>query len=222
MSAAISCFSDVAGRWAWNRQIYGHYYGVYTANFSTTVTFGLTLNDRHETVLRRWPNSRSPSWEWAAGTVARVAPWLSDITLGNVSRNQTGLRVEGVYGPDDRAGLDNYSARNTLNNSAISTFTMDFDGTIKIEKIVTTYRFGTSGQPDTVFRDIQTIYQAALGISYIRAVLAVEHGQKALANENPGNLAAISTPSDIKGTFIHAMTISSTAACTRTRTRSRG
>jgi phage tail sheath gpL-like len=204
LTAAIACFNDVSGRWAWYRQIYGHYYGAYTGSFSATVTFGLTLNDRHQTILRRWASSLSPSWEWAAGMVARVAPWLSDTTLGNVSRNQTGLRVEGVYGPVSRAALDNYSARNTLNNSGISTARMDFDGTVMVDKIITTSRFGTSGQPDTVFRDIQRIYQVAGGISYMRAVLAQEHGQKALANENPGNLAAISTPADVKGTAIHA------------------
>ena len=132
--------------------------------------------------------------------------WLSDVTTGNVSRNQTGRVVQGVQGPRDRSGLWGYSARNTLLNSGISTSTIDSSGNVAIDKTVTTYRVGTSGQPDTVFRDIQAIYQAAGGISYIRAVLAVQCGQRAFAASNPGNLAAIVTPSDIKATFVQAYT----------------
>jgi phage tail sheath gpL-like len=42
------------------------------------------------------------------------------------------------------------------------------------------------------------------GLGYIRAQLATEQGQKGLADSNPGNLAAITTPADIKGSFVHA------------------
>ena len=74
---------------------------------------------------------------------------------------------------------------------------------MQIDKIVTTYKVGSAGQPDAVFRDVQAVYQVSGGLKYLRALLAVEHGNKALADANPGSLGAISTPADIKATFIH-------------------
>jgi len=206
LEAASATLNDTSGRWAWDRQSYGHYWSVNEANFSAQTTFGLTLNDRHLTIQDAFPNNVSPIWEWIAGICGVVAPWLSDTVTGNVSRNQTGTIVQGLRGPRDRSTLRNYSARNTLLNSGISTFNMDVSGNVTVDKIVTTYRVGISGQPDTVFRDIQSIYQAAGSLAYIRAIVEQAHGRKAFAADNPGNLGAISTPSDIKSTFIAAYT----------------
>jgi phage tail sheath gpL-like len=203
-AAYAATTNDQSGRWAYNRQSYGHVWSVNTATFSGATTFGLALNDRHLTALRRLSGCISPSWVWAAGICAAVAPWLSDCVTGNVSRNQTGIVVRGVRGVRDRSLLDQYTARNTLNNSGVSTFTQSVDGVVMIDKIVTTYRTGPLGQPDTVFRDVQSVYQVSGGLGYIRAQLATEQGQKGLADSNPGNLAAITTPADIKGSFVHA------------------
>lgn len=204
LSAASATLNDVSGRWAWSRQSYGHYWTTITGAFSALVTAGQALNDRHLTLVGRFVGSRSPSWEWLAGRVCCEAPWLSDITLGGVSRNQSERVVQGVLGPYDRSVLWGYSARNTLLNNGVSTTVIDAWGNVAIDKTVTTYRTGSAGQPDTVFRDVQAVYQASLGLSYIRAQIAQEHGQKAFAGANPGNLGAISTPADIKATFIHA------------------
>lgn len=306
--------SDVNGRWAWSRQLYGHVWGTATANFAGLTTLGLSLNDRHTSIVERLPSVPAigslafttnptatttiniagtnvtfvaasptgnqvliganlaatlanlmtvlsgsadpnlvqatyalsgttlqltaaaagsvgnalalsttvsgvtasgatlagglngcpqPSWLWAAGVCARVAPWLSDCDTGNVSRNQTGLVVQGLRPPRDRGLVPNYTGRNTLNNSGISTWRVGQDDSVQIDKIVTTYRVGASGQPDVVFRDIQSVYQTSGGLKVLRAELAAEHGNKAIADANPGNLGAISTPSDIKATFIH-------------------
>lgn len=203
-AAYASITNDVSGRWAWSRQSYGHVWSVFTGTFSASTTLGLALNDRHLTVLRRWSGAMDPSWTWAAAVTARLAPWLSDCVTGNVSRNQTNLPVVGLRGLRDRSGLDQYSARNTLVNSGISTMNQLADGTVVIDKIVTTYRAGPQGQPDTVFRDIQAVYQVAGGLGYIRSAMQTECGNKGLVNSNPGNLAALVTPSDIKASFMHA------------------
>lgn len=204
ITALDAAFNDISGRWAWNRQSYGHPYIPYTDAFSGLTTFALGLDTRHLSIIPRFYASQSPDYEWVAAVVGRIAPWLSDITTGNVSRNQTGLVVRELKGPLARDHFWNYSALNTLNNSGASTFTVDISGNVQIDKIITTQKTGAGGQPDTTFRDIQAIYQASGSLKYIRAVVAYEHGQKALADENPGNLGAISTPADIKATFIHA------------------
>ena len=204
--AYTAATNDQSGRWAYFRQSYGHIYAPLTANFSTSTTAGLSLNDRHLSLIRRTPGTVSSSWTWLAGRAALEAVWLFDCTTGNVSRNQTGRVVQGVRGPRDRTLLDQYAARNTLNSCGVSTYQMRYDGAVQIDKTVTTYRVGASGQPDSVFRDVQALFQVAGGIKYMRAKFADECGQKALANSNPGNLGAIVTPPDAKANFIHSYT----------------
>ncbi|WP_243368865.1 phage tail sheath subtilisin-like domain-containing protein [Microvirga solisilvae] len=207
--AAVETFlSETAGRWAWDRQIYGHHCTVTTGNLSALTTLGLTRNNAHESFIGRVA-SPTPSWEWAAGIYARVLPWLLDDTNGNIARNHTGLVVEGVRPPRDRTTWFGYAARNTLTKSGISTWTVTQDGKLAIDKLVTTRRLGAQGQPDVTFRDIQAPFQVMAGLRYIRAYLQTRHSQKALARKNPNNIAAISTPDDIKADTIaaHADTV---------------
>lgn len=148
--------------------------------------------------------SPHPSWLWAAGMYSRVAPWLFDTTTGNVSRNQTGLVVQGLAGPRDQILVQQYSGRNTLINSGISTWKIGADGSVQIDKLITTYRTGTSGNPDIVFRDIQAMFQVSGALKFFRATIGAEQANKALAQLNPGNLGAITTPADIQASFINA------------------
>ena len=203
--AAYAAWSnDVSGRWAWSRQSYGHVLTVNTGALAAQTTLGLSLNDRHLTIVPRVATQPTPCWLMAAGVAARVLPWLSDCVLGNVARNQTGLVVQGVKGPRDRSLVPGYAARNTLVNAGVSSWKLGADGSFQIDKLVTTYRTGASGQPDTVFRDIQALFQISGGLGYMRAQVAQAHGQKALASANPRALLAITTPVDIRNTLIGA------------------
>ena len=198
--------SDVGGRWSYDRQLYGH---VFTAALGTTselTTIGLARNDRHVSILGRIAASGdpNPSWLWVAGVLARVVPWLSDGSNGNASRNQTGLTVEGLRTPRDRSKWPNYATRNTFLKSGLSTWLQTIDGGVAIDKLVTGYRTNSLGQPDETFRDIQWVGQLTYGLRYLRAVLSYEHGNKAIADSNPGGDDAISTVADIEATLIHA------------------
>lgn len=201
-----TALNDVSGRWAWDRQVYGHVVTVTTGTTSEITTLGLGENDRHVTIVPRIASSgnASPAWVWAAGFAGRVVPWLSDGVNGNVSRNQTGLTVLGVRAPRDRSKWPGYAARNVYLKSGISTWSVTSDGQVAIDKLITTYQKNPLGQTDTTFRDIQWAGQMMYVLRNWRAMLSYEHGQKALADDNPGNLAAISTPRDIKATLIQA------------------
>jgi phage tail sheath gpL-like len=196
--------NDTSGRWAWSRQSYGHVWADATGSFSSLTTLGLTMNDRHLTLIGRITGTPTPAYLNVCARAALEAEWLFDCTEGNVSRNQTGRVIQGVLPPRNISLLWNYNARNTLTSSGISTFQVNAAGNVVIDKTVTTYQFGPLGQPDSVFRDVQALYQCSGGLTYIRSVLATEQGQKAIANTNPGSLAAITTTKDITATFIHA------------------
>ncbi|CAN7316386.1 hypothetical protein LJR009_001596 [Bosea sp. LjRoot9] len=200
-AAASAALSDLSGRWAWNVQMYGHYFSVNTGNTGANTSFGLAQNDRHLSTLARVA-SPTPSWEWIAQYVARVLPWLTDDTQGNASRNQSDLVLEDIRPPRDRTVWPNYAVRNTLAGSGMSTWAVNASGQVVIDKMITMQRLTASGAPDTSFRDIQAIAQVMLGLRYMRAGLSYRNSNKAIANANPSNLPALTTPPDIKADVI--------------------
>jgi phage tail sheath gpL-like len=197
--------SDVSGRWAWNVQLYGHIFYPFTATIGDLTTHSMAQDNRHTTALPRPASAglAQPAWVWAAAIVARIAPWLSDGANGNASRNQTGLEVLGLRPPRDRSKWYGYATRDALLRSGASTWKVDQSGRVLIDKIITTART-TLGVTDTTFRDIQKIGQLVYALRKFRTHLTIEHGQKAIADDNPGNVGAISTPRDIAATFMHS------------------
>ena len=207
LSSYTSWANDNSGRWSWDRQSYGHVWCAAVNTYSGLTTLGgSTNNDRHTTVLGCFsPGANGTphgSWLWIAAFAALTAPWLFDITTGNVNRAQLGLVVQGIRPPRDASVIPTYTARNSLVQTAISTWIVNAAGQVCVSKIVTTYLTGLSGQPDTTFRNVQAMYAIAGGLAFLRAGLATMFGQRSLAQSNPGNLGAIVTPSDIKGGFI--------------------
>jgi phage tail sheath gpL-like len=197
--------SDVSGRWAWNRQIYGHVFYPLADSIANLTSHGLAKDDRHLTIIPtiKAANAPHPTWQWAAAFAARIVPWLSDGATGNVARNQTGLVVEGIDPPLDRTGWPDYATRDAFLGSGLSTWKVNTGGDVVIDKIITTART-FNDVPDTTFRDIQTMGQLVYALRRFRTDLTVEHGQKSIADDNPANLAAISTVKDIKATFMHS------------------
>lgn len=197
--------SEPSGRWGYERQIYGHALYCKTETIGNLTTHALALNDRHLTVIPRVSGGgyAQPEWQWAAAFMARIAPWLSDGVLGNVSRNQTGLKLSGLDAPRTRSVWPVYSTRQAFLANAISTWSVNSSGDVQIDKIITTERT-VGGVTDTTFRDIQKIGQLMYGLRKFRADLYYEHGQKSIADDNPGNLGAISTVRDIKATIVHS------------------
>lgn len=191
-----TALSDLAGRWAWNNQLYGHYVTVMTGNTGAKTSFGLARNDRHISTLGR-DASPTPSWEWIAGYGARQVPWLADDTNGNAARNQSDIVIEGIRPPRARTSWPKQAVNNILLGSGISTYRVNAVGQVTIGKCITMERLNNAGMPDTVFRSVQQIAIAAHSFRYFRAGLSYRHGNKAYARTNPGNLPAISTNDDI-------------------------
>lgn len=198
---------DVSGRWAWNRQIYGHAFYPRVDTNANLTTHGLAQDNRHITVLGRVAaaGNAQPGWQYAAAYAARIVPWLSDGANGNVSRNQTGLEIVGISPPRDRSYWPNYSSRNAWLVSGLSTFQVDTAGRVLVDKAITTARF-LLGVPDTTFRDIQAMGQLMYALRFLRAELTYEHAQKIASDDNPANLDVISTTADVRATLVHSYT----------------
>jgi len=77
---------------------------------------------------------------------------------------------------------------------------------VLVDKLVTTYQLGSAGQPDTTFRDIQALFQSMLTLRYLRSRLDTQFSNRSLAQTNPGGVAALVTPADIKGSLVASNT----------------
>ncbi len=201
----LTLLNDTSGRWAWNRQAYGHVFTTKTASTSAMTTYGLTKDTRHVSTIPQITSAgnATPPWEFVAAEAARQVPWLSDGATGNVSRNQSGLEVQQVLAPRDRSlWINDYATRDAFLTSGISTWKVRSDGAVVIDKTVTMSRTDGGGNVDSTFRDIQKIGQVMYALRRFRARLQSEHGQKAIANSNPGDLLAVTTVKDIKATVI--------------------
>jgi len=197
--------NETNGRWAWNRLEYGHVFTVKRGSTSDITTHGSSLDTRHLTTIPIFTGMghSTPSWRWLCAQVGAVSNWLRDGVAGGVSRAQEGLIVKDVNPPRDRSEWPQYALRDQLLKLGVSTWKVDGAGRVVIDKLVTHYQT-LNGAPDTVFRDIQSIYQIIYGLRFMGAQLAFEHSNKIAADDNPGNLDAISTPRDVEATLMHA------------------
>lgn len=204
IAALKTLLNETSGRWSYAQQYYGHAFVAKTDTTTNITTFGTSNDSWHLTAIPRYSagGNPEPQYEWLAAMAARIAPWLSDGSTGNVSRNQTGLVVEGIQPPRDRDYWPDYAARDAFLHNGISTWKVDGSGAVVIDKIITMVQT-VGGVPDTSFRDIQRIGQLTYALRKFRAQLAYEHGQRALADANPGNLEALTTLKDIEATLVH-------------------
>lgn len=206
LGVMTTALGDASGRWSWARMSYGAYWFPVSGNFSALITAGLALpNARQIVPVARYSTSPTPSWIWIAERVGLEAPWLSDIVTGNVSRNQTGRATLESRPPRDQSTWWNYNARNQLASSGLSTSGVSPDGHVTVDKTVTAYKVNSAGQPDSVFRDVQAVYQIGLGLPFIRFMVWQDCGNKSLMDSNPGSLQAVVTVKDIKASLGHAI-----------------
>jgi phage tail sheath gpL-like len=197
--------SEVGGRWSYTKQVYGHAFTVKTDTSSNLTTYSQAIDNWHLTSIPRFSSGgfSEPDYEWLAAQVGRVAPWLGGGANGDVSRNQTGLVVQGITPPRDRDYyMNDYATRDAFLKSGLSTWLVSRGGDVQIDKLITHHQT-TNGAPDTTFRDVQKIFQMIYALRKFRAALAYEHSNKALADDNPKNLDSITTPKAIRDTLFH-------------------
>ena len=200
-----SFLGEVSGRWSYLQQLYGHAFYPKTDTSTNLVTFALARDTWHLTMIPRFSSGgfAEPDYIWVSAMIARIAAWLGGGSNGDVSRNQSGLVVEGLSAPRSREYWMDYATRDTMLKNSISTWNVNRSGQVTIDKIITQQQT-TNGAPDTTFRDIQTVFQLTYALKKFRADLAFEHSNKAIADSNPLNLDALTTVKDIKATLFHS------------------
>lgn len=188
----------LADRWAWDKQLYGHSYGVITGTYGQLADFGEKRNDQHASLLGV-NGSPSPDYQWSAAYTGAIARSLRN----DPGRPLQTLVISGVLPPDDTKILEQ-TERNNLLHSGISTFTVDDDGTVRVENIITTYQKNAYGDNDDSYLQVETLYLLMFVSRYLRTQVTSKFGRMKLADDGtrfaPGS--AIVTPNIIRAELI--------------------
>lgn len=187
--------NDSTGRWAWNRQIYGHVYSALRGSFGALQAAGVLRNDQHVTLAGIEPGVPNPVWEYAAAYGARNAVFIN---ADPARPTQTGELI-GIL-PAPSTGRFIQTERQTLLSSGIAT-SYTQSGAVRIERAVTTYQKNLWGQADPSYLDSETLHTLAYILRRLRSRITTKYPRHKLADDGTrfGAGQAIVTPAVIRG-----------------------
>jgi phage tail sheath gpL-like len=197
--AAMTAFlGDVAGRWSWQTQIYGHYFIAKRGTFSAQTTFGLTQNDQHGSAIGFY-DSPTPVWSWASALAAQAAISVR----ADQAQPIRSVVLQGVLAPPI-ASRFSLGQRNTLLYDGISTWSVDPSGNVILDKLITTYQLNPYGAADNSYLDAETLFNLAGILRRLKGVVTSKYGRVKLAADGtflqPGS--QLVTPNIIRGDVI--------------------
>lgn len=195
-----SLMNGASGRWSPYQQIYGHYICARAGASAALASFGAGRNDAHASIMGMY-KSPSPVWDWAAAVGAQAAVHLQ--SPPELSRPLQTLNLQMVLAPKDIADRFDITTRQALYFDGISGYHVERDGTVSIDRLITTYQLNEWGDADASFLDVNTIAQTMYGLRYLRSKLTGQWGRAALANENPFGIQGLATPEAVRNTVIH-------------------
>lgn len=196
--------NDVTGRWSWTNQIYGHAFaasrGTYAAlaNFGASSGNGAARNDQHTSIMGFY-DSPTMSCVCAAALAAQAAV----SARADPGTPMQTLPLIGVLAPP-LASRFNLSTRNSLLYDGVSTFTVDVDGTVRIENLITTYQQNSFGAADNSYLEVETMHLLTFILRALKTVVTSKYSQVKLAANGtrfaPGS--NIVTPNIIRADLI--------------------
>lgn len=206
----VKTFLDgISGRWSPIQQIYGHHLTVQFDTFANLASFGSGRNDPNASILGV-AESPSPPWQWAAAYGSAIA---ADKNLGGeldqayrISMPVRNLVLEGIKPPVNRVNWFSITQRQTLYQDGIAGFNVQRDGTVTLDRCVTTYQTNAYNQPDITWLDIVTRLQMVYFVRYMRQRITQDYGRCALADDNPSGNPGIVTAKILKAAVIHVYT----------------
>jgi len=196
-----------SGRWSPLKQLYGHYVTSLFDSYGNLATAGAARNDPNASIMGV-VNSPSPPWRWAAAVGAQIA---RDKNLGGevdqayrISQPMQTIELVGIMPPKDRVNWFSITQRNNLYQDGISGFTVSPDGTVRIDRVITTYQTNAYNQPDITWLSVETRAQMVYFVRYMRQRITQVYGRMALASDGAEGRPGIVTPKLIKAECVHA------------------
>jgi phage tail sheath gpL-like len=175
---AMQTFLDEnTGRWSWNRMIWGQAFGAFRGTLGAATTLLTARNDPNMCIMP-FNNSITPSWLWATDICAAAAVSI---------RADPAVPIQYVPIPAVAPPISSrfvFSDRQTLLSTGGSTFLVGADGTVSIERLVTTYQTNAAGAPDNSWLDVETGASLTFVNRDLRNFLLNTFPRKVLVSDN--------------------------------------
>lgn len=192
--------TNLAARFLAMGKLDAHAYLGTRGTFSAITTKGGVTNSPFMSLIGA-KGSPSAPWEWAAALAA-----VSSFQLANdPARQLRGLTLTGIQAP---GAADQFieTEQNLLLNGGISTFLSLTDGTVALDRVVTTYKTSSLGVADRAWLDIMIPKTASrvrydwngyVALTYPRCKLAPDGSRAADADAS----GAVVTPKRMRGSW---------------------
>lgn len=141
---------ELAKRYGPMRQQGGRAFAAFRGTHSATATLGNSRNSPHLSIMGMGASPSAP-WIWAAVNSIVAARALAIDPARPLQR----LPMPGLIGPREDKRWDD-TERNLLLFDGIATCTVALDGTVQIERQITTYQRNSAGVAEDSYLDIET------------------------------------------------------------------
>lgn len=186
--------TELTLRWGPLVLLESHAFSAHRATVANLTTLGNSHNSQHLTIMG-YNDSPTPPYEWAAAYAAVAAYYL---TIDPARPLQT-LDLKGVLAPPLTSRFL-LSERNILLTDGIATFSVDRDGTVRIERAATTYQLNVASAPDPSYLDTETMATLAYLSQSFRTRMKLKFPRYKIADDGTrvGVGQALVTPRDIR------------------------
>lgn len=192
------CKVELTDRFGPLRALDGYLWAAKPGSQGALAAFGEGLNSPYMTVMGTG-RACSPPWEFAAG-LAAVANASGAI---DPARPLQTLELPGIKGPNEGEQFRR-DERELLLRDGIATFTVDRDGTVRIERAISTYRKNAAGADDVAYLDSETMRTLAYLRQALRSRFATKYPRHKLADDGTSYGAGqkIVTPSVLRADLV--------------------
>jgi len=198
LNALDEFFNDTSGRWSWQSQLYGHGFTATRQPLGALSTLGQSRNGQHVSIMG-FDGSHTPADEWLTAYVGQAAGSL----IVDPARPVQALPLIGVMAPD-RGSRFTILERQVLYFDGISATYVTEDGTVYIDRLITTYRQNVWGAPDDSYLDVETMFTAQYFNRFMKNRILLKYPRHKLANDGTrfGVGQAIVTPAIIRAEMV--------------------
>ncbi len=200
LSAITNEMNDTSGRWNAMRQLYGHVFSAVVDTPANRVALGNMLNSQHLSILGLY-GTPTPAYLIAAALTAKANLHLS--TPPELSRPLQTIALECVL-PPEVEDVDDKMTRQVMYFNGIGGVQVWRDGTVAIDRVLTTYHTNRYGAPDPSYLDVQTLAQLQYMIRYLQYRMTQTFPRHALKDDDdflvPGSYTA--TPHIVKSYLV--------------------
>ncbi len=199
LAAIAALLSDTTGRWSWTSQAYGHCLFARRGTAGTCAAAATALNNQHLTMVG-FNDSPSPGWAWASAFFGTAAVSLR----GDPGLPLQSLVVRGILAPPLASRFNLSIRNNSLLYGGCATWTVDVNGAVTIENLITTYVTNAAGQADNSYLELETMFQLAYTLRRMSRMVSLKYGRVKLAADGvrllPGS--NVVTPAIIRADII--------------------